>query len=113
MHRSRGAINLLWQQRLAAAGSTARATPAALMSSASPPPPPATAAAESFMNASSGTYLDEMYESWCRDPTSVHASWNAYFSGSTYTAPPTVGNTKANEVPLSAIGKYLLNLINL
>ena len=52
-----------------------------------------------------GTYLDEMYESWCRDPTSVHASWNAYFSGSTYTAPPTVGNTKANEVPLSAIGK--------
>jgi len=103
MHRSRGAINLLWQQRLAATGSTARATPAALMSSASPPPPPATAAAESFMNASSGTYLDEMYESWCRDPTSVHASWNAYFSGSTYTAPPTVGNTKANEVPLSAI----------
>ena len=107
MHRSRGAINLLWQQRLAnnaTAGVTARASPSAMMSSASPPPPEAAAAAESFLNASSGAYVDEMYDSWSRDPTSVHASWDAYFRGATYTSPPSLGNTRANEIPLSAIG---------
>ena len=111
MHRSRGAINLLWQQRLAnnatsGVGVTARASPSAMMSSASPPPPAeASAAAESFLNASSGAYVDEMYDSWSRDPTSVHASWDAYFRGATYTSPPSLGNTKANEIPLSAIGR--------
>merc|ERR1712223_1443158 len=109
MHRSRGAINLLLQQRLAnkatsVVGVTARASPSAMMSSASPPPPAeASAAAESFLNASSGAYIDEMYDSWSRDPTSVHASWGAHFRGMTYTPPPSLGNTRANEVPLSAI----------
>merc|ERR1712223_27467 len=109
MHRSRGAINLLWQQRLAnnatsGVGVTARASPSAMMSSASPPPPAeASAAAESFLNASSGAYVDEMYDSWSRDPTTVHASWDAYFRGATYTSPPSLGNTRANEIPLSAI----------
>lgn len=32
-----------------------------------------------FMSTSNAAYIDEMYESWVRDPSSVHASWNAYF----------------------------------
>ena len=52
---------------------------------------------EHHLSGTAGTYLEEMYESWSRDPTSVHASWDAYFRGSTYTPPPNVGNTKANE----------------
>ena len=70
--------------------------------------PSATAANESFVNASSGAYMDEMYDSWSRDPTSVHASWDAYFRGVSYTPPPGIGNTKANEIPLSAIGKKII-----
>jgi 2-oxoglutarate dehydrogenase complex dehydrogenase (E1) component-like enzyme len=27
---------------------------------------------ESFMNASSSNYIDEMYEQWSKDPQSVH-----------------------------------------
>ena len=108
MHRSRAAINLLWQQRLAnntAAGAGATATARGpMMSSAAPPPPAAPAASESFLSGGSGAYVEEMYESWARDPTSVHASWDAYFRGISYTPPPALGNTRANEFPLSALG---------
>ncbi|XBW38782.1 hypothetical protein QEN19_004366 [Hanseniaspora menglaensis] len=31
------------------------------------------------MSTSNAAYIDEMYESWIKDPSSVHASWNAYF----------------------------------
>ena len=108
MHRSRSAINLLWQQRLAnntAAGAGVTATARGpMMSSAAPPPPAAPAASESFLSGGSGAYVEEMYESWARDPTSVHASWDAYFRGISYTPPPALGNTRANEIPLSALG---------
>ncbi len=99
MHRSRGAINLLWQQRMVNAKAPLGAS---AMHSASSPPPPA-AAQESFLSGSNGAYVDEMFESWSRDPTSVHASWDAYFRGINYTPPPSLGNTRANEVPLSAM----------
>ena len=111
MHRSRAAINLLWQQRLAnntAAGAGVTATARGpMMSSAAPPPPAAPAASESFLSGGSGAYVEEMYESWARDPTSVHASWDAYFRGISYTPPPALGNTRANEIPLSALGTLL------
>ena len=109
MHRSRGAINLLWQQRLLKSSGGVRAAPVnALMHSASSPPPPASALAqESFLSGSNSAYVDEMFDSWSRDPASVHASWDAYFRGINYTPPPSLGNTKANEVPLSAIAPAL------
>nr|CAD2130419.1 unnamed protein product [Meloidogyne enterolobii] len=37
-------------------------------------------AAEPFMNGSSGIYIEQMYESWLHDKSSVHKSWDAYFS---------------------------------
>merc|ERR1719492_241749 len=61
------------------------------------------ASKESYLSGSNAGYVDEMYEAWARDPTSVHASWDAYFRGINYTPPPSLGNTRANEVPLSAI----------
>ena len=107
MHRSRGAINLLWQQRLLKGGPASRSAPVtALMHSASSPPPPAVAQ-ESFLSGNNSAYVDEMFDSWSRDPSSVHASWDAYFRGISYTPPPSLGNTKANEVPLSAIAPAL------
>lgn len=86
MHRSRGAINLLWQQRLA------RTSQGAMVHSSAPPPASsAVATHESFLSGSNSAYVDEMFESWSRDPTSVHASWDAYFRGVNYTPPPSLG----------------------
>ena len=70
----------------------------AFSAASAPPPPPSTPAQqESHVSATAGTYLEEMYEAWARDPSSVHASWDAYFRGAQYQAPPGVGMTKANE----------------
>ena len=52
---------------------------------------------ESHLSGTASVYLEEMYEAWAQDPKSVHASWDAYFRGASYTAPPSLGNTKPNE----------------
>ena len=54
-------------------------------------PVPHLSSQEAYLNASSSTYVEEMYEAWARDPKSVHASWDAYFRGSAYQAPPSLG----------------------
>ncbi|CAF3851602.1 unnamed protein product [Adineta steineri] len=46
---------------------------------------------ESFLNASSSNYIDEMYEQWSKDPHSVHKSWDLYFRNQVYQRPPTLG----------------------
>ena len=56
-----------------------------------------TSASDSYLSGTAGTYLEEMYESWVKDPKSVHASWDAYFRGASYAPPPSLGITKANE----------------
>ena len=67
--------------------------------SAAPPPPAEPAAQESFLSGSSGAYVEDMYEAWAHDPSSVHASWASYFSGGAYQSPPSLGNTtNPNEV---------------
>ena len=34
-----------------------------------------------FANGTNSHYAEEMYRHWRQDPSSVHASWEAYFSG--------------------------------
>lgn len=34
---------------------------------------------DGFLQGNSANYIDAMYESWSKDPTSVHISWQAYF----------------------------------
>jgi 2-oxoglutarate dehydrogenase E1 component len=34
-----------------------------------------------FANGTNAYYAEEMYRYWRQDPSSVHASWNAYFTG--------------------------------
>jgi len=36
--------------------------------------------ADSFMSGSNSIYVEQMYDSWRRDPSSVHGSWQSYFS---------------------------------
>ena len=81
-------------------------TPRYLASAAAPPPP--TSAQEGYLSATNSSYVDEMYESWARDPKSVHASWDAYFRGAGFQAPPGIGITKSNELPLSALAPALM-----
>lgn len=57
-----------------------------------------TMSAEPFMNGTSGAYVEEMYECWKVDPTSVHKSWDVYFRnsesgalpGEAYQSPPEI-----------------------
>ncbi|WFD29760.1 oxoglutarate dehydrogenase (succinyl-transferring) [Malassezia sp. CBS 17886] len=39
------------------------------------------AAADSFANSTNAYYAEEMHRRWKEDPSSVHASWDAYFNG--------------------------------
>jgi hypothetical protein len=41
-----------------------------------------------FMNATSGVYIEQMYESWMRDRSSVHKSWDVFFTNVEAGAPP-------------------------
>ncbi|XP_030747960.1 2-oxoglutarate dehydrogenase, mitochondrial-like isoform X2 [Sitophilus oryzae] len=45
---------------------------------------------ESFLNGDSKEYIEDMYKAWLRDPSSVHASWDAYFRERDYQRPPTL-----------------------
>jgi 2-oxoglutarate dehydrogenase E1 component len=46
------------------------------------------AAAEPFMSGSSSSYIEDMFESWQRDPNSVHKSWDSFFRQTARGAPP-------------------------
>lgn len=72
---------------------------------------------ESFMSATSSTYLEDMYRLWQVDPKQVHPSWDAYFRGvdagrpvgSAYVSPPNLstlvgGATKPSVTPTPASG---------
>ncbi|XP_065186888.1 2-oxoglutarate dehydrogenase complex component E1-like [Sycon ciliatum] len=61
---------------------------------------------EPFLNGSSGVYVEEMYESWCKDNNSVHKSWDAFFKaaragarpGEAHARPPTASGA---SLPMS------------
>ncbi|XP_034189450.1 oxoglutarate dehydrogenase Nc73EF isoform X1 [Osmia lignaria lignaria] len=67
-------------------------------------------ATEPFLNGSSSSYVEEMYNAWLQDPNSVHVSWDAFFRSSTagappgaaYQAPPSLAPSH-NQIPLGAL----------
>lgn len=73
------------------------ATPAA-----TPPSPN-----DPFANGTNAYYAEEMYRHWRQDPSSVHASWDAYFSGmdkglpssKAFTPPPSILPPPADGAP--------------
>lgn len=60
-------------------------------------------ATDSFLQSNNTNYVEEMYEAWKQDPSSVHVSWNAYFKNlasgaaptAAFQAPPTLIPTPA------------------
>jgi hypothetical protein len=113
MHRSGRALSLLRattrNPAIGAPAPAAAAIPARHRQySAAPPPPGAPSMAhESYLSGSSSSYMDEMYEAWMRDPKSVHPSWDAYFKGVYYTAPPSLGMTRCRLDELSVSSESL------
>lgn len=65
------------------------------------------AAAEPFLEGTSTSYVEEMYNSWLRDPSSVHTSWDAYFRSNTYCPPPSLAPNARGQVPLSQLTQYI------
>lgn len=62
--------------------------------------------AEPFLNGSSGAYVEDMYNAWLKDPSSVHASWDSFFRNSAqggvgYQAPPSLSVPRPNEAYIS------------
>lgn len=60
-------------------------------------------ATDSFLQSNNTNYVEEMFEAWKQDPSSVHVSWNAYFKNlesgaaptAAFQAPPTLVPTPA------------------
>ena len=58
---------------------------------------------DNFLNGTNSVYLEQMYDNWVKDKSSVHPSWDAYFSNVTsgltgeqaFVLPPTLGQSGA------------------
>lgn len=72
---------------------------------------------EQFLNGTSASYIEDMYNAWLADPKSVNVSWDTFFKncnagappGSAYQAPPTLASPGKNEVLLSSILPAMTN----
>lgn len=68
-------------------------------------PPPSVN--DGFLHGNAANYIEEMYEAWLKDPSSVHLSWQVYFrnmangvpSGNAYTPPPTIMPSDSARMP--------------
>lgn len=60
---------------------------------------------DNFMSGNNANYIDFMYSQWKADPSSVHASWNAYFANgnSSFSTPPTLGQTSSAGADVNSI----------
>ncbi|XP_016658311.1 2-oxoglutarate dehydrogenase, mitochondrial isoform X5 [Acyrthosiphon pisum] len=66
---------------------------------------------EQFLNGTSASYIEDMYNAWLADPKSVNVSWDTFFKncdagaqpGAAYQAPPSLAPPGKNEVLLSSL----------
>ncbi|TPX64684.1 oxoglutarate dehydrogenase (succinyl-transferring) [Spizellomyces sp. 'palustris'] len=72
---ARSAFAACCRSTLLAASAT---VPRRVLSSAVPSKAQASTS-EGFLNGSAGSYIEEMYSAWLKDPKSVHLSWQVYF----------------------------------
>ncbi|KAL7269460.1 2-oxoglutarate dehydrogenase E1 component [Rhizina undulata] len=64
-------------------------------------------ASDAFLQGNTANYIDEMYLSWKKDPSSVHISWQVYFknmegdgpASQAFQAPPTLVPTPTGGIP--------------
>lgn len=88
--------------RALATSASSAASPAA-----SPDPPSEN---DKFLTSTNAYYVEEMHRQWLADPASVHASWNAYFSGlkrglrsqDAVALPPVLDDVSLVQAPLTS-----------
>lgn len=66
---------------------------------------------EAFLNGSSAVYIEEIYQAWLKDPTSVHKSWDIFFRTNSVQAPPTLGQQTQQQQISSTDLNQLLTLL--
>jgi 2-oxoglutarate dehydrogenase E1 component len=71
------------------------------------PPSTETQRAENFLNGSSTTYIEEIYQAWLNDPKSVHKSWDVYFRTNTVQSPPTLGQAGSTQVSAASLNQLI------
>eukprot|EP00027_Filamoeba_sp_ATCC50430_P006055 CAMPEP_0168557048 /NCGR_PEP_ID=MMETSP0413-20121227/9210_1 /TAXON_ID=136452 /ORGANISM="Filamoeba nolandi, Strain NC-AS-23-1" /LENGTH=1036 /DNA_ID=CAMNT_0008588039 /DNA_START=93 /DNA_END=3203 /DNA_ORIENTATION=+ len=62
---------------------------------------------ENFLDGTSAAYVEQMYDAWRKDPSSVHASWAAYFKnienglapGAAFQLPPSSSRISSSSAP--------------
>lgn len=62
---------------------------------------------DGFLHGNSANYIEEMYEAWLKEPSSVHLSWQVYFKNmangvspsQAYTPPPTLVPSASARLP--------------
>ncbi|MDR3735311.1 MAG: hypothetical protein P4L10_07220 [Acidobacteriaceae bacterium] len=65
---------------------------------------------DTFMNGANIGYAEQMYEDWKKDPKTVHASWDAYFTNlargvtPAFVCPPTLGSPATAALAAPAAG---------
>ncbi|CAO1628563.1 unnamed protein product [Parajaminaea phylloscopi] len=77
--------------------------------SAAPQQPNAPSGADTFVTSNNAYYAEEMHRRWKQDPSSVHSSWDVYFSGldkglssqEAYRPPPTLMTLPIEAPPIS------------
>ena len=84
----------------------------AMMAAANQNMPARGFSADNFLSGANANYIDYMYAQWQEDPSSVHASWNAYFSGgdSSFSTPPTLGQQAGGLSNVSDIAQIVAAL---
>ncbi|KAI9348329.1 oxoglutarate dehydrogenase, E1 component [Pilaira anomala] len=63
---------------------------------------------DGFLHGNSANYIEEMYEAWLKEPSSVHLSWQVYFKNmangaspsQAYTPPPTLVPSASARLPV-------------
>lgn len=70
-----------------------------------------------FLQGNAASYIEEMYEAWLKDPSSVHLSWQVYFKNIqsgvdprvAYQPPPTIVPLTGMPAPLDLSSSYDVN----
>ncbi|CAI8017570.1 2-oxoglutarate dehydrogenase, mitochondrial [Geodia barretti] len=83
--------------------------------------PASSGAAEPFLSGSSGAYVEQMYEAWTQNPSSVHKSWDAFFRnasagavpGQAYSPPPPLTHSPSSPSPRVTEGSTHQSMTNI
>jgi hypothetical protein len=87
-HPHSHSVSLVQKQYLRSEYSHKYATQAQSVEASHPQPVPLSKLAASWLNGESSYYIEELYEKWKENPSSVHPSWSEFFTRIISGVPP-------------------------